>query len=197
MRTAIIGVTAVLACVGLWAASTLSAPALAADEFQVDSVHSSMVFRLKHVSATNFYGRFNNITGSFTLDDDPSKCSFQIQIKTDSVDTAQKKRDDHLKSPDFFNAAQFPTISFKSTQVKKSGDDSYDVTGDLSLHGETKSVAAKVTRTGSGKNFGKAIVGVEAELTIKRTDFGVGKTFGPEVLGDDVQIKIGLEGAKK
>jgi polyisoprenoid-binding protein YceI len=176
-----------------------SAPAraAAADEYQVDSVHSSMVFRVKHASASNFYGRFNSISGSFTLDDDPSKCSFNIQIKTDSVDTAQKKRDDHLKNPDFFNAAQFPTISFKSTQVKKSGDDSLDVSGDLSLHGETKSVTAKVTRTGSGKNFGRPVAGVEAVLTIKRLDFGVGKNFGPEVLGDEVQITVSLEGGKK
>lgn len=196
MKVIVMVCTAVLLTAGMLAASSLSAPP-AADSYQVDPVHSSMVFRIKHVSATNFYGRFNNITGSFTLDDDASKCSFQIQIKTDSVDTGQKKRDDHLKSPDFFNAAQFPTMSFKSTGVKMSGADGYDVTGDLTLHGETKSVTAKVTKTGSGKNFGKPVVGVEATMTIKRTDFGVGKTFGPDVLGDEVQITVGLEGGKQ
>jgi polyisoprenoid-binding protein YceI len=156
-----------------------------------------MMFRIKHASASNFYGRFNNITGSLMLDDDAGKNSFTVQIQAESVDTGNAQRDQHLKGPDFFNAKQFPTITFKSTQVKKSGDDSFDVTGDLTLHGETKPVTTKVTKTGTGKNFGKAVVGMEANLTIKRADFGVGTKFGPEVLGDEVQITVSLEAAKK
>jgi len=194
MKVIVMVCTAVLFTAGMLAGSSLPAP-LAVDSYQVDSIHSSMVFRVKHANAANFYGRFNNISGSFTLDNDPSKCSFNVQIKTDSVDTGNAMRDQHLKSPDFFNAVQFPTISFKSTQVKKSGDDAYDVTGDLDLHGVKKSVTAKITKTGSGTMRGKQIAGVEAVLTIKRSDFGM--TLALDMLGDEVHIIVGLEGAKQ
>ncbi len=193
MRIVVICCSALLVAVASLASNPR--PSLTADAFQVDSVHSSMVFRVKHMGTANFYGRFNSISGSFSLDDDPAKSSFQVQIKTDSVDTANTKRDQHLKSPDFFNAAQFPTISFKSTQVKKVGGEGIDVTGDLTLHGVTKPVIAKVTKTGSGGSRGRAIAGVEAQLTIKRSDFGM--TFAADSLGDEVFIIISLEGAKQ
>src|SRR5262245_55543200 len=111
MKFRVISGAAFFLIAGLLLAGSRSTPPVA-DSYQIDPVHSSMVFRIKHASAANFYGRFNGTAGNFILDDDPSKCSFQVQIKTDSVDTGQKKRDDHLKSPDFFNAAQFPTMSF-------------------------------------------------------------------------------------
>ena len=193
MKTAVVCATSVLVTLGSLAAYSVRAPA--ADSYQVDPIHSSMVFRVKHMGATNFYGRFNNITGSFTLDDDPSKNSFQVQIQTESVDTAVKKRDDHLKSPDFFNTKQFPTITFKSTQVKKAGGDALDVTGDLTLHGVTKSVTAKVTKTGTGKFGGRSLAGVEANLTIKRSDFGM--NFMLEGIGDEVRITVSLEGGRQ
>ncbi|MBI3467176.1 MAG: YceI family protein [Planctomycetes bacterium] len=193
MKTAIVCATSVLVTLGSLAASSGRAPA--ADAYQVDPVHSSMVFSVKHMGASNFYGRFNNITGSFTLDDDPSKNSFQVQIQTESVDTAVKKRDDHLKSPDFFNTKQFPTITFKSTQVKKADGDTLDVTGDLTLHGVTKSVTAKVTKTGTGKFGGRVLAGVEANLRIKRSDFGM--NFMLEGIGDEIRITVSLEGGRQ
>jgi polyisoprenoid-binding protein YceI len=194
MKVFVIVSTAVLLTAGMLAAGSLSAPP-AADSYQVDPIHSSMVFRVKHMNVANFYGRFNNISGSFTLDNDPSKCSFNVQIKTDNVDTGNTMRDQHLKSPDFFNAAQFPSISFKSTQVKKSGDEAYDVTGDMELHGVKKSVTAKVTKTGSGNMRGRQIAGAEAVLAVKRSDFGM--TFALDSLGDEVQITMSLEGGKQ
>lgn len=193
MKTAVVCGTSVLVTLVSLAANSVLAPA--ADSYQVDPVHSSMVFRVKHMGTSNFYGRFNNITGSFTLDDDPTKSSFQVQIQTDSVDTGVKKRDDHLKSPDFFNAKQFSTITFKSTQVKKAGDDGLDVVGDMTLHGVTKSVTAKVTKTGTGKFGGRALAGVEATLTIKRSDFGM--NFAMDTLGDEVRITVSLEGGRQ
>jgi polyisoprenoid-binding protein YceI len=190
MKFAVICATAALFITGLVGASSL--PVRSADTYQVDTTHSSMVFRVKHLGLANFYGRFNAISGSFTLDDDAAKNTFQIQIQTDSVDTANAKRDQHLKSLDFFNSKQFPTITFKSTQVKKSGDASFDVTGDLTLHGVTKPVTAKVTKTGSGVNQAKKpAVGAEAELNIKRSDFGM--SFMLEGLGDDIFIIVSLE----
>jgi polyisoprenoid-binding protein YceI len=129
------------------------------------------------------------------LDDDPAKNSFQITIQTESVDTANAKRDQHLKSPDFFNAKQFPTITFKSSQSKKTGDNTFDVTGDLTLHGVTKPVTAKITKTGGGNVRGKQIAGVEAELIFKRSDYGM--NFALDSLGDDIFVIVSLEGARQ
>jgi polyisoprenoid-binding protein YceI len=194
MKFAVIcGAAALLSMAGLLAGG--SPPTRRAESYQVDPVHSSMVFRVKHVGATNFYGRFNNITGSFTLDNEPAKNAFQIQIQTENIDTANANRDQHLKSPDFFNAKQFPTITFKSTQVKKSGDTTFDVTGDLTLHGVTKSVVTKVTKTGSGSMRGRQLAGVESELTIKRSDFGMNLML--DALGDEIYVIVSLEGGRQ
>jgi polyisoprenoid-binding protein YceI len=185
------GVIVPLLCV-----ATGSRSACAADTYRVDPVHSTTVFKAKHFGVTSFFGRFNNVSGSFTLDDaDPAQSAFQVQIQTESIDTANAKRDQHLKSPDFFNAKQFPTIAFKSTSVKKLDADDYEVTGDLTLHGVTKPVTAKVTKTGVGKGpRGGQLVGMEANLTIKRSDFDM--KFMLDGIGDEVQIMAGLEGAR-
>jgi polyisoprenoid-binding protein YceI len=169
---------------------------MAADSFSVDTVHSSVVFRVKHMGASHAWGRFNNITGTFVLDEsDPSKAQFDFQVKAASVDTGNAKRDTHLKSPDFFNAVQFPNISFKSKAVAKA-DDGYDVTGDLTLHGVTKPIRVKVVPVGSGRGpMGAAIAGVDATFTIKQSEFGMTKMVGP--LGDDVWVNVSIEGAKR
>ena len=92
----------------------------AADNYKVDPVHSTSAFRIKHAGAPPFWGRFNEPNGTFMLDEaDPTKSTFTIELKADNVDTANAKRDAHLKSPDFFNAKQYPAITFKSTSVKK------------------------------------------------------------------------------
>src|SRR5438128_2317015 len=100
----------------------------AADTYQIDPVHSAFLFRIKHMNISYSYGRFNSSTGQIAIDEDPAKCGVNIEVKADSVDTADAKRDQHLKGPDFFNAKQFPTISFKSKAVKKEGA-GYEVTG--------------------------------------------------------------------
>ena len=122
----------------------------------------------------------------------PAESRFEFQVKADSIDTGIPKRDLHLKSPDFFNAVQFPTIAFKSQSVTKSGD-AYDVTGDLTLHGVTKPVKVKVVPTGKSKDMkGTPIAGIEATFTIKRSDFGMSKMS--RAVGDDVWITVGIEG---
>src|SRR4051794_7367071 len=94
----------------------------AADTYRVDTTHSSTVFRVKHMNASYAWGRFNSITGSFTLNEAiPAQSKFEFVVKADSIDTANAKRDTHLKSPDFFNTVQFPSITFKSQSVAKSG----------------------------------------------------------------------------
>jgi polyisoprenoid-binding protein YceI len=171
-------------------------PAPAADAYAADPVHSSLVYRVKHMNATYLWGRFNAVTGSFTLDDaNPAQCQFEFQVKTDSVDTGNAKRDGHLKSPDFFNAVQFPTIAFKSHSVTKTGE-AYEVVGDLTLHGVTKPVTVKVVSTGKGKGpTGAPIAGIEATFMLKRTDFGMSNMVG--AVGDEVWVTAGIEGRRK
>src|SRR5437868_5717392 len=94
-------------------------PVRAADNYAVDPMHSGVTFKISHLGLTNVFGRFNEFSGSFTIDpNDGSQCSFGMAIKTESVDTNNSKRDSHLRSPDFFNAKQFPAITFQSTSVK-------------------------------------------------------------------------------
>lgn len=174
---------------------TAAAPAPAADQvFTLDGVHSSVMFKIEHMGVSNFYGSFKNVSGSYTLGDAPS---FEFSIKTDSVDTRNEGRDKHLKSPDFFNATEFPTITFKSTKVEKQGDDKMTVTGDLTMHGVTKPVTAefkfwpaKETRQGFKGGF-------ETMFTIKRSDFGMTTYVAEGGLGDEVTVLFAGEGAAK
>jgi polyisoprenoid-binding protein YceI len=172
-----------------------AAPARAADDYTVDGVHSSVTFKITHLGISSIYGRFNDVAGGFTIDDDAGKCLFNLSIKTENVDTNNADRDKHLRSPDFFNAKQFPSISFKSTAVKAIKD-GYEVTGDLTLHGVTKAVTFKLMG-GKKAEFPKGTqrTGFTTELTIKRSDFGMDKFT--EMLSDEVVIGIGIEGAKK
>jgi polyisoprenoid-binding protein YceI len=148
------------------------------------------------MDTTFFWGRFNSIDGTFALDEaNPAKSQFEFQVKADSVDTGIPKRDLHLKSPDFFNVKQYPTIAFKSHSVTMVGD-AYDVTGDLTLHGVTKPVKVKIVLTGKGQDPKRTpIAGIEATFTIKRSDFGMTNMVGP--VGDDVWITVGIEGKRK
>jgi polyisoprenoid-binding protein YceI len=178
------------------AAALFAAPTQAADNYTVDGMHSSVTFKISHLGLAWVYGRFNEFSGTFTIDPaDASKCSFGLTIKTQSIDTNNQKRDTHLRSPDFFNVKQYPAITFKSTSVK-AGKNGYQVTGDLSLHGETKSVTFALVG-GKKVEFPKGVqrTGYSTELVIKRSDFGM-KTFA-EALGDDVHIAISFEGVKK
>jgi len=161
--------------------------------YEADLAHSSVYFRIEHAGMSLTYGRFNKIDGQFTLDGGDS--SFSFMVAADSVDTANKKRDDHLRGPDFFNAKQYPAITFKSKSVKHSGK-TYKVTGDLSMHGKTKEITIDVKLHGAGKAFGKQRAGVNAEFSIDRTDFGM--TYGVDkgVVGKQVDMFISIEGVQ-
>ena len=168
-----------------------------ADEYTIDAVHSGISFQISHLDLSYVHGRFNDFSGSFTIDTaDPAKSSFSLAIKTESIDTNNKGRDGHLKSPDFFNVKQFPTISFKSTSVKPI-DGGYEVTGDLTMHGATNPVTFSL-KGGGSKEFPKGVSRTgfsTSQIIVKRSDFGVGKPM--PVLGDEVYITIGFEGTKK
>lgn len=183
------------------AAAAMNAAALAADPadaFKVDPVHSSVVFKIAHLNVSHFYGRFNKIDGSFNLNAaQPSASTLSISIETDSIDSNNGGRDNHLKSQDFFSAKEFPKISFEGKKFEKK-DKGFEVTGDLTLHGQTKPVTVMIEETGTGKGMkGESIAGIASTFTIKRSDFGVGAKKFEGALGEEVTIMVGLEGAKK
>jgi polyisoprenoid-binding protein YceI len=169
----------------------------AADTFAIDPVHSNVLFRIKRMDVSWFYGRFDGISGSITLDAaKPESSKVNVEVKIASVDTGDGKRDAHLKSPDFFDAKQFPTATFTSKSVKAAGDKKYSVTGDLTLHGVTKPVTIEVESVGKGKGFPDGeIAGFLGTVTIKRSDFGM--SFSLDALGDEVQLTLSLLGEKK
>jgi polyisoprenoid-binding protein YceI len=164
------------------------------DEYSVDAVHSSVGFKIQHLGLSWIQGRFNDISGSFTLDKDPAKSSFTLTLKTDSIDTNNKNRDDHLKGGDFFNAKQYATITFKSTSVK-AVEGGYEVKGDLTMHGETKPISFTLKGGKEVDFMGKKHTGFTTELTLKRSDFGMDKF--KEMLSDEVPVSVGFEGVKK
>ncbi len=177
----------------------LSFQTQAANTFEVDPVHSSAVFRIKHMGVSYIHGRFNHISGTFNLDEaDASKSSVDLEIKAESVYTANQKRDQHLKSPDFLNVKQFPVITFKSKTVKKVDDMTYEITGDFTLLGKTKSLTVKAIHTGSGKNrSGAALIGFETTFTIKRSDFGMNYGIDMGMAGDDVRFTVSVEASSQ
>jgi polyisoprenoid-binding protein YceI len=175
-----------------------SLAAQAADTFEVDGAHSSVVYKISHLGFSNNYGMFKKMSGTFVLDSaNLAGSSVDITIDAASIDSGNAKRDEHLKSPDFFNVAQFPTITFKSSKIEKgSGADNYKVTGALTLHGVTKNVIIDVhhNKTGEGMQ-GETRSGFDANFKIKRSDFGMG--FMTPNLGDDVSVWTSFEGVKK
>jgi polyisoprenoid-binding protein YceI len=177
-------------------APTLVAPAPRADlkagKYTIDGVHSTVVFRVIHNNVSPFYGRFNKVAGHFSVD--PAKlddAAIEITIDADSVDTNVEKRNQHLKSADFFSVKEFPTIEFKGDKVKKSKDDTYEVSGKLTLHGVTKDLTLQVQQTGAAESERGTLAGFETTFTIKRSDFGMTNML--EGVSDEVKLMIGIE----
>jgi len=170
-----------------------------ADDFVIDAVHSGVTFKILHLGLSEVHGRFNTFSGNFTIDpSDPAKSSFTLNIKPESIDTNNSQRDNHLRSPDFFNVKQFPVLGFKSTSVKPI-EGGYEVTGDLTLHGATKSITFSL-KGGRTAEFpkGRQRTGYTTELVLKRSVFGIATSerFN-QALGDEVSIAIGFEGTKR
>ena len=158
----------------------------------VDSGHSSVVFKVKHANAAFFKGTFDTITGTVSLDPSkPESGSVSLVIPVDSVDSNDKKRDDHLKNADFFNSKENPEITFKSTKVQKKGD-AFEVTGELAMAGKSKATTILVEKTGEGEFYGKR-VGFGTTFTVKRSDFGMTYGIDKNALGDEVTLMIDLE----
>ena len=167
--------------------------------YEVDTAHSMILFRAKHNGVAYNYGRFNEFTGAITMDEtDASKSTVEFEVKAASVDTGNEKRDQHLRSSDFFSAKQFPVITFKSTKVsaKEGEGEVLAVTGDLELHGVKKSITVDVEITGRAQGRqGESLIGFESIFTIKRSEFGM--TYGLGPISDEIRLIVSIEAQGK
>ena len=170
---------------------------MAADSYRVDGVHSFVYFKVQRGDAGYVVARFNEIGGAAIVDNEnPANSSLELSIKTESVDSGAERRTQHLKSPDFFNVKQFPEITFKSTAIKKAGADSWEVTGDLALHGITKEITFSLKNVGAGQNRrGNQLVGYETSFTIRRSDFGM--NFRPDGIGNSVYCMVNIQNVQQ
>jgi polyisoprenoid-binding protein YceI len=171
--------------------------------FSIDKAHSSVAFKVRHLMS-NVTGNFNDFDAAINLNrENPTASTVEFTIKTASIDTNSEGRDKHLRSADFFDVEKFPMISFKSTAVAKGkAKDTYDVTGDFTMHGVTKSITLPVTFLGFGKNGrGMPLAGFEIETTVNRKDYGIvwnrNLDEGGVVLGDDVKVAINIEAVQR
>lgn len=170
-------------------------PARAGETFKIDSAHSSIGFGVRHFVGTTS-GKFIRFSGTVDLDrDHPERSSVQAVIEVDSIDTQNKKRDNHLRSADFFDAKKYPLMTFQSRTVKRKGSQSGDITGDLNLHGVTKPVTLHVKLVSPLTGTGPTRWEVTAD-PLKRRDFGLMFSPGAEAIsgiGQEVSIKMQIE----
>ena len=180
------------ALAGLFALATL--PALAADTYTIDPTHTQVEFTYSHMGFSNITGRFDTVRGEFLFDPaDPTKSSVSITIPVESISTGVDKLDEHLLKADFFDAATYPTATFKSTGVTAAGEGALKVAGDLTIHGVTRPVVMDVTinKVGTHPMTKANAAGFDASFDIKRSEFGVGG-YAPAV-SDEVRIEITVE----
>lgn len=164
----------------------------------IDPAHSHVGFSVRHMMISTVKGRFGDLSGRITLADDVSDSAVEATIGVDSVDTREPQRDAHLRSADFFDAAQFPAITFKSRRVAASGDGKFAVTGDLTIKGVTHEVVLEVIEEGRGKDpWGGERAGFTAHTAINRRDFGL--TYnqvletGGVLVGEEIKISLDIE----
>ena len=165
-------------------------------EYDLDPSHTSLVFSASHFGYSYTFGRFNKVAGAFRFDkNNPSASAFTVEIEAASLDTNDKKRDEHLQSPDFFDVRQFPKITFQTTSVTAAGND-LQLTGKMTLHGVTKEVTVPLKYLGEGKGpYGKYRCGFYSNFSIKRSEFGMKGML--EAIGDDINIMFSFEGVRR
>ncbi|MBD0276863.1 MAG: YceI family protein [Flavisolibacter sp.] len=157
-----------------------------------DDPHSQLGFTVKHLGIADVSGTFNDIDVNVTSSKpDFSDAQFELTAKVASIDTRVEARNNHLKSPDFFDAEKFPTINFESTSMKKTGENKYKLTGNLTLHGITKPVTMDLEYKGTVENpmSKKQTAGFQVTGTIKRSDFNLGNGFPEPMISNEVRIK--------
>jgi len=168
--------------------------------YQIDSVHSSVQFSVRHLMVSNVRGTFSGVTGTVSYDPDkPTETTIEASIDVNTVNTNDEKRDGHLKSPDFFDVAQYPVIQFKSKRVESGTATEQKVTGDLTLHGVTKEVTLVVDEISEEAKdpWGNTKVGATVKGKLKRSDFGLvwnaPLETGGMLVGDDVKLEFDLQ----
>ena len=172
-------------------------------KWSIDPMHSEVQFKVKHLVISTVTGFFKSFSGSVESDgEDFSDAKVEFSLDIDSIDTTQTQRDEHLKSAEFFDAARYPQITFKSTSFTKSGDDEYKLVGDLTIKGVTKPVTLDVEFGGSAADFyGNTKAGFEITGKINRKEFGLtwdGVTeAGSVVVGEDIKLLINVQFAKQ
>lgn len=162
--------------------------------YKIDVAHTHAFFFISHLGVSRFMGRFDDIQGSFVVGDKPETSKVSATIPVASINTKHQKLEEHLKSPDFFDAAQFPNLFFESGKVRWNNRGEGVLSGNLTIHGVTKPVDFALTVMGAGKGpRGDTRAGFAATTTIKRSDFGM--TYGlPKVVGDTVELNLSVEG---
>jgi polyisoprenoid-binding protein YceI len=196
LRLFVIAFAALALCVrSANALSVASDPKQApAGSYEVEPRHTQLVFAVSHFGLTDFYGRFDKVSGTLTFDPaDPSKSTVSISIDTASVDTPNAQLNSEIQAPAIFDSAHFPAATFKSTSIARSGPNSGRITGDLTLKGIAKPVTLEATYNGGLKSpiGGNAfLIGFHATTTIRRSDFNMTSAMWSPLVGDDVKLTI-------
>lgn len=178
------------------AALLAAAPMVQAAEYKIDSAHSFIEFRVKHLGYSWLYGRFNTITGGFSHDAaKPDANQIALEVDVTSVDSNHAKRDAHLRSDDFLDVQKYASATFKSTGYTGSAEQG-TLNGDLTLHGVTKPISIKVTKIGEGKDpWGGYRAGFAGTIALDRRDFGIEKNLGPTSW--TLEMDLGIEGIRE
>jgi len=170
----------------------------AATTFEVDTAHSTIIYRVRHFDVSNFYGRINAPKGSFTINAaSPDSSSIDIAIEISNMDAGNDQRDAFLKGADFFNAREYPAARFRSTSFEKVDERTFNVIGEFTMRGVTKPVTVRLTDYTETQTdrFGYR-GGFEARFIINRSEFGMTKMIEEKLLGDEVLIIASIEGVK-
>lgn len=188
--------TATAAALPVLAAGPAAAHSADPGQYKIDPTHSYAFFTVTHLGVSHFTGRFDKLTGSVTADGTGAGNKVAAEIDIASVDTGFADRDKHLKSPDFFAAAQFPKAKFESTKVSFDAKGEGTLAGNLTLHGVTKPVTFKLQHVGAGKDpWGGYRSGYVASTTLKRSDYGM--NFMLDGLSDAVELTLNIETIKQ
>ena len=170
--------------------------------YSIDKAHSEVTFQVRHL-ITKVRGRFSEFEGTIEFDEQqPQRSSVSFTIQAASIDTNEKDRDTHLRSADFFEVEKYPTLTFRSTEIKTDGGNEYDLVGDLTIHGVTRRVSFDTTFLGKAKDpWGNERIAFEAETTVNRKEFGLlwnaALETGGFLVGDEVKISLSLQAIPK
>ncbi len=183
--------------------TALLSPADAAKStWTIDPSHTLVEFSVRHMMVSTVKGRFPAVSGTLHIDDtDPTNSSVSVEIETKSITTHDEQRDAHLRSADFFEADAYPTITFKSTSVEPTGEDTFKITGDLSIKDVTRPIQLQAELNGRGTNpWGKEVIGFSAQTSLNRKDFGlnwnVALEAGGVLVSDTIKITLEVEATR-